>query len=138
MKLFVPQDMPAPPRSVIELPELKVYIENFGKFSSDIAFAAEAEGKIVGAWCRIMADYGHWAKDIPSLAMAVLPAQRGKGIDSQLLHRLLQRLQALGCRGLSVSGQNPAERLYHRMGFKMVLERKDNFVMLHLFHHSGK
>lgn len=79
--VFVAHDTPAPPRSALELPELKIYIENCGKFPSDIAFAAEAEGKIVGtAWCRIMADYGHWAKDIPSLVMAVLPAHRGKGI----------------------------------------------------------
>ena len=74
--VFVAHDTPALPRSALELPELKIYIENCGKFPSDIAFSAAAEGKIAGAtWCRIMADYGHWAKDIPSLVMAVLPAQ---------------------------------------------------------------
>lgn len=87
-----------------------------------------------------MADYEHWAKDIPSLAIAVQPIHRGKGIGRQLLYRALQRLQALGYRGLSLSvqKQNPAVRLYHRMGFNTVLEREHDLVMLHLFHHLAK
>ena len=138
--IFVPPGAQAPARSVLQLPQLQVYTKNFGAQEGDFAFVAQEEEQIIGAaWCRIMDDYGHWEKDIPSLAMAVLPAYRGKGLGSQLLYKLLQKLQISGYRGLSLSvqKQNPAVRLYHRMGFQTVLEREEDFVMLSLFHHPA-
>ena len=71
------------------------------------------EEQIIGAaWCRIMDDYGHWEKDIPSLAMAVLPAYRGKGLGSQLLYRALQRLQALGYVVFFICTKTKSRRTY--------------------------
>lgn len=41
-------------RDVLEVPEVKVFYENFGK-KTDACLVAEVEGKIVGAvWTRIL------------------------------------------------------------------------------------
>lgn len=52
---FIPDGMEAPPKSVIEQPELQVYISGFGK-KDDHCLVAEVGEKLVGAvWSRIMA-----------------------------------------------------------------------------------
>lgn len=58
--IFVPEGVPAPPKSIINQPELQVYIADFGKKKDDIGLVAEVDKKAVGAvWVRIMNDYGH-------------------------------------------------------------------------------
>lgn len=47
--IFIPEGMEPPERSIIELPELQVYIEDFGKRPDDHCLAAEVDGKVVGA-----------------------------------------------------------------------------------------
>lgn len=59
-----------------------------------------------------MADYEHWAKDIPSLAIVVQPIHRGKGIGRQLLYRALQRLQALGYVVFFICTKTKSRRTY--------------------------
>lgn len=55
--IFVPEGMEKPPKSIIELPGLQVYIADFGK-ADDWCLVAEVKEKIVGAvWVRIMNDY---------------------------------------------------------------------------------
>ena len=70
--IYIPEGVKAPERSVIELPELRLYYEDFGSGQADCCMAAEEEGKIVGAvWSRIMSDYGHVDDETPSLAISV-------------------------------------------------------------------
>ena len=53
--IYLPEGMEPPPRSVVDLPELQVYIADFGTRPGDHCIVAEAAGKVVGAaWCRIM------------------------------------------------------------------------------------
>ena len=53
--IFIPDGVQPPPRDIIKLPELQVYVEDFGSRRGDICLAAEINGKIVGAvWTRIM------------------------------------------------------------------------------------
>lgn len=47
--IFIPKGVEAPPRSIINQPELQVYVKNFGVQEGDICFVAEIEEKIVGA-----------------------------------------------------------------------------------------
>ena len=57
--IYIPEGMEKPPKSIVEQPELQVYITDFGK-ADDWCLAAETKEKIVGAvWARIMDDYGH-------------------------------------------------------------------------------
>ena len=89
--IYIPEGVEAPPRSVIDFPELQEYIIEFGNRKHDKALVAEIQGDIVGAiWVRIMNDYGHIDNDTPSLAMSVCPRYRGLGIGTSLLKQLLQ------------------------------------------------
>lgn len=132
MAVFVPPGQPTPPRDILALPEMQVYIQGFGEGSADRAMVAEAEGRLVGAaWARIMADYGHVDDLTPSLAVAVEAACRGRGIGGALLRALLDRLAQDGYRqaSLSVQKENPAVALYKRLGFRILAERGTEYIM---------
>ena len=131
--IYLPGGVDPSPRSVVDLPELQVYIADFGTRPGDHCIVAEAAGKVVGAaWCRIMADYGHIDNDTPSLAISLLPEYRGLGIGTLLLNDLLLLLQEHGYlrASLSVQKENPALRLYQRTGFRIVAERGTEYLML--------
>lgn len=133
LAIFVPLGATRPPRDIIRLPELALYIKDFGEKAGDFAQAAEVGGQIVGlCWCREMADFGHWQKGIPSLAISVKKPYRGKGIGMCLLEALKTALKEAGYKGLSLSVQksNPAVRLYLRAGFQVVADKKEDYIML--------
>lgn len=131
--IYLPEGVEPPPRSVVDLPELQVYIAGFGTHSGDDCLVAEAEGTVVGAaWSRIMEDYGHIDSSTPSLAISMLPGYRGLGIGTQLLNGLLLLLQENGYlrASLSVQKENPALRLYERAGFQILAEKDTEYLML--------
>ena len=51
--IFIPKGIEKPPKSIIEQPELQVYIADFGK-ADDWCLVAEVKEKIVGAVWVIM------------------------------------------------------------------------------------
>lgn len=131
--IYLPKGVGPPPRSVVDWPELQVYIEGFGTRPGDHCLVAEVGGKVVGAaWCRIMEDYGHIDNDTPSLAISLLPEYRGKGIGTRLLNDLLLLLQENGYRraSLSVQKENPALHLYERAGFRILKAKDTEYLML--------
>ena len=131
--IYLPKGAVPPPRSVVRLPELRVYIEDFGSRPGDLCLVAETEGQVVGAvWSRIMDDYGHLDDSTPSLAISLLPGYRGRGIGTRLLDSLLSLLWQKGFAraSLSVQKENPARRLYERAGFRVVVEKGPEDVML--------
>lgn len=84
--IYVPEGVEPPPRNVVDLPELQVYIQDFGSRIGDYALVAESFGRVLGAvWVRLMNDYGHVDDQTPSLAIALYAAYRGKGIGTALL-----------------------------------------------------
>ena len=131
--IYLPEGVEPPPRSVVNLPELQVYVQDFGTRPGDFCLAAEVKGKVVGAaWCRIMEDYGHLDNQTPSLAISLLPEYRRLGIGTRLLHALLLLLRENGYRrvSLSVQKENPALRLYQRLGFRTVADKGTEYLML--------
>ena len=131
--IYLPEGVEPPPRSVVDLPELQVYLADFGTRPGDRCLVAEAAGKVVGAaWCRIMADYGHIDNDTPSLAISLLPEYRGQGTGTQLLNGLLRLLRENEYQraSLSVQKENPALRLYRRAGFRILAEKGTEYLML--------
>ena len=131
--IYLPEGVEPPPRSVVVLSELQVYIADFGTQPGDHCMVAETEGKVVGAaWCRMMEDYGHIDNDTPSLAISLLPEYRGQGTGTQLLNGLLRLLRENGYQraSLSVQKENPALRLYQRAGFRIVSEKGTEYLML--------
>ena len=131
--IFVPQGMAPPPRSIIELPELQVYVRDFGSGEADICFLAEADGKAIGAvWTRIMDDYGHIESGVPSLAIALYSKYRGRGIGTSLMRAILAELRQRGYPKVSLSVQkaNYAARMYRRLGFVTVRETDEEYLMV--------
>jgi len=126
--IFIPQGMEPPPREIIFEPEIYVYIKDFGG-KDDCGVVAERDGKVVGAaWMRIIPAYGHIDDDTPELAISVLPGYRGQGAGTALLTRLFELLRAHGYKrtSLSVQKDNPAARLYQRLGYEITGDRMDH------------
>ena len=131
--IFIPEGVPAPPRSIIENEDLQVYVRNFGKKADDRCLVAKVGGRIVGAvWTRIMNDYGHIADGIPSLAISLYKDYRNQGIGMELLRKMLQLLRRDGYPQVSLSVQkaNYAFRMYQKAGFEVVKETEEEYVML--------
>ena len=131
--IYLPEGAVPPPRSVVDLPELQVYVTDFGTQPGDHCLVAEVERKVIGAaWCRIMEDYGHIDNDTPSLAISLLPEYCGQGTGTQLLNALLLLLRENGYQraSLSVQKENPALRLYQRAGFRILAEKGTEYLML--------
>lgn len=123
---------PRPPRSVVDAPEMRAYVEGFGR-AGDVALCSERDGQVVGvAWARLMHGFGFVDKDVPELAVAVLPAWRGRGTGTRLLEALARRAAVAGHPALSLSVQraNPALRLYELLGFREVGGDDAEAVML--------
>ena len=127
--IFIPEGVKPPPRSIINEPEIFVYIKDFGAQSGDLGVAAEQNGQIVGAvWTRIIPAYGHIDSETPELAISILPEFRGYGIGTKLMKKLFEVLRENDYKQTSLSVQkgNPAVRLYKRLGYEISGERLDH------------
>jgi ribosomal protein S18 acetylase RimI-like enzyme len=58
----------------------------------------------------------------PEIAIAVMPADRGQGVGTGLMRALLDEAarSEIEAVSLSVAKDNPARRLYERLGFRTV------------------
>lgn len=131
--IFIPEGMEVPPRSVISLPELQTYIKDFGLLKDDFALVAEIEKQIVGAvWVRIINDYGHIDSSTPSLAISLYKDYRKHGIGIAMMKEMLNLLRNHRYKSVSLSVQkaNYAAKMYQKLGFKIVNENKDEWIMI--------
>ena len=131
--IFIPEGVPAPPRSIIEKEDLQVYVRDFGKEADDRCLVAQVDGKVVGAvWTRVMNDYGHVADGVPSLAVSLFKDYRNQGIGTELLREMLQLLRRDGYPQVSLSVQkaNYAFRMYRKAGFEVLKETGEEYLMV--------
>ena len=131
--IFVPEGVPAPPKSIINQPELKLYIDGFGNKKDDIGLVTEIDKKAVGAvWVRIMDDYGHVDHDTPSFAISLRKDYRGLGIGTALMKEMLRILKGRGYKqaSLSVQKANYAVKMYLKTGFEIIDENEEEYIML--------
>ena len=131
--IFVPEGAEPPPRDILHLPELQVYTKDFGTQKDDLCFLAEVNGHAAGAvWARDMQDYGHIQDGVPSLAIALYPPYRGHGIGTALMQAMLSALCQRGHSQVSLSVQkaNRAAQLYLRLGFEILTENEDEYIMV--------
>ena len=131
--IFIPNGTQPPERSIINLPELQVYVADFGKEKDDICFFAEVEGKVVGAvWVRVMNDYGHIEDGVPSFAISLYKEYRGYGIGTALMRRMLCELKQRGYEkaSLSVQKANYAVQMYLKVGFEVLNEHEEEYIMV--------
>ena len=130
--IFIPVGMEKPPKAIIEQPGLQVYIADFGK-SDDWCLVAEVKEKIVGAvWVRIMDDYGHIDDETPSFAISLYEEYRNMGIGTALMRDMLEFLKNKGYKQTSLSVQkvNYAVRMYQKVGFEVIDENEEEYIMV--------
>lgn len=131
--IFIPEGVEPPPKTIINQPDLQVYISNFGKEKDDICFVAEADGKVVGAvWVRDMNDYGHIAEGVPSFAISLYKEYRNFGIGTRLMETMLSELKNRGYArtSLAVQKANYAVRMYKKVGFEIIDENDEEYIMV--------
>lgn len=131
--IYIPEGVEPPSRELISQPELQVYISDFGKQEGDFCFVAEVSGLVVGAvWTRIMNDYGHVDDETPSFAISLYKEYRKQGIGTALMKTMLNLLSEEGYRqaSLAVQKANYAANMYENVGFEIVDENDEEYIMV--------
>ena len=131
--IFVPEGVEPPPKSIVNAPELQVYISDFGSEPHDIALVAEVDNKAVGAvWVRIMHDYGHIDDETPSFAISLYREYRGLGIGTEMMKAMLTILKNRGYKRASLAVQKEiyAVKMYLKVGFEIVGENEQEYIVI--------
>ncbi len=131
--IYIPEGIQKPSKDIIKKDELQVYIKNFGNQKGDYCLVSEVNGKIIGAcWTRIMNDYGHIDDNTPSFAISLYEEYRGNGIGTQLMIKMIQKLKDEGYlqASLAVQKENYAVKMYKKVGFKIIDENEEEYIML--------
>lgn len=131
--IFIPKGAEPPARDIIEKPELRVYTDDFGTRRGDNCLVADFQGQVAGAvWTRIMNDYGHVDDQTPSFAISLYKEYRGYGIGTLLMTKMLELLKQQGYKraSLAVQKANYAVKMYQDVGFKIVDENAEEYIMV--------
>lgn len=131
--IFIPKGVEPPPKSIINAPELQVYIKDFGTQEHDKALVTEIDNKIIGAvWVRIMNDYGHIDDKTPSFAISLFKEYRGFGIGTEMMKQMLEILKKRGYKqaSLAVQKANYAVKMYQKAGFEIIDENEEEYIMI--------
>jgi ribosomal protein S18 acetylase RimI-like enzyme len=124
------------PKEIVELKEIKIYIDNFGKKKDDYCFVADHNDRIVGAvWVRLLTGeikgYGNIDNVTPEFAISLFDNYRNQGLGTALMNRMIEHLKQKDYKhsSLSVHKDNYAVKLYNRLGFQIIEEREDDYIM---------
>jgi GNAT superfamily N-acetyltransferase len=113
--------------AALSLPQVRKYVEGWGRTGDLAVVAAEQTGRQLGAaWYRLFTPqdpaYGFVSDDIPEVTIGVVDDARGRGIGSALLTRIVEIAREEGHKALSLSVEADSEAvaLYERHGFELV------------------
>ena len=140
--IYLPKDFEIEiPRSIIHHdPKCRAAFEDFGEFPDDRALVAEVDGSVVGAcWVRTTDEYGHIDDETPSFSISLCEQYRNHGIGGAMMHQMIGDLRDAGYAraSLSVQKENPALRLYERLGFRIVGDGADETEWLMVIDLAG-
>ena len=81
---------------------------------------------------RIMNDYGHIDNETPSFAISLYEEYRNMGIGTALMRDMLELLKKKGYEQTSLSVQkvNYAVRIYQKVGFEVIDENEEEYIMV--------
>ena len=135
--IYQPEGSKPIPREVTKIPEVNIYIDAFGSKKDDYCLVAELEERIIGAvWVRILADeikgYGNIDDQTPEFAISLFKEYRNKGIGTLLMQKMIEYLKGKGYAqiSLSVQKQNNAVRMYQNLGFEIIRENEEDYLMV--------
>jgi GNAT superfamily N-acetyltransferase len=124
-------------QEVLADPHLSHYVAGWPRAGDFGTVAVDDDGTVVGCgWCRVFEPsdpgYGYVAADIPELSIGVRQENRGSGVGTALLARLIAQAEARGHHALSLSVEdgNRARALYQRAGFAVSDRNGESDVML--------
>jgi ribosomal protein S18 acetylase RimI-like enzyme len=82
----------------------------------------------VGMWI----DYGHIDDETPSLAISLYKEYRGRGIGTEMMKEMLSLLKTHNYKRVSLSVQkaNYAAEMYRKIGFDIVRENEEEWIMI--------
>lgn len=126
-------------REVLDIPEIKGFYDSFGKTGDHAFVATDCDKFIAVCWCRIICGnttgYGNIDSCTPELGLSVISEYRKKGIGKKLLLEFLEYLKNENYSKVSLSVQkdNYALNLYQHVGFKIIKENKDDYIMVKSF-----
>jgi ribosomal protein S18 acetylase RimI-like enzyme len=125
-----------PFKQVLANPRVALYVDGWPRPGDEGVLAEDETGRKVGAaWYRLFTDeehgYGFVDQAVPEITVAVNPMCRGRGVGTRLLEELIKRAleSRLSALSLSVEEDNPAVRLYERMGFVRVSREGNAWTM---------
>lgn len=108
----------------LSLPQIRKYVEGWGRKGDEVMVASESAGKPLGAaWYRLFPKedpaYGFVREEVPELTIGVAEEARGRGIGSALMERIIKAAREGGHPALSLSVEHDsgAIGLYERFGF---------------------
>jgi ribosomal protein S18 acetylase RimI-like enzyme len=124
VSLWDPPPATMRPRSVLELPHVRIYAEGWGK-KTDVGVlgvSPSTDEAMGAAWMRLMPEGIGLASiddETPQLGIALLPRFQHQGHGRRLLDAALDAARTHGYPrvSLTVHPRNPAIRLYERCGF---------------------
>lgn len=130
--------LPRPSREVgLRRPDLAKLLLGWGRHGDTAVLAVSDPAHSLGAawyrfWSKDDHSYGFVSEQIPELAIGVRQEARGRGVGGLLLRKLLaeagqQRISQLS---LSVEVDNPAVRLYERVGFEKIGREGNAWTMV--------
>ena len=125
-------------RPRLEDPHVDRYLKGWKRQGDEGVIAVDEHGNPLGAaWFRFFTEkdpgYGFIDSIIPEITIGVAPPKRGEGIGTDLLSALIGTARDVGVPALSLSVEveNPAHRLYQRLGFRSIL-KEDNALIMRL------
>ncbi len=134
--VFQREGEPRLPKNIIDEPSIRNYIDDWGR-PDDVCLVAVKGGKCMGAvWTRILSGdikgYGYIDDFTPEFAVSLYKEYRGKGLGTELMQAMIQKLKERGYAqtSLSVQKDNPAYYLYKKLGFNVVAEPHDDYLMV--------
>lgn len=135
--LFVPDGHEPLPKEVVSRPEIARYVVEWGKANDD-GFAAVdqvTQHPLGAVWIRLFGGenrgYGYVDDYTPELSIAMLPGFRNQGLGTDLLNQMIAEAgNQYAALSLSVSSDNPAKRLYERLGFEVIEQVGTSITML--------
>jgi len=123
-------------RTVLDEAEVKIYYEDFGK-PDDECLIVEVDNKIAGAvWTRILSGeikgFGNIDEHTPEFGISLFKEYRNKDLGTKLMKSMLELLKKKGYKrtSLAVQKDNYAVNLYKNVGFSIIKELEEEYLMV--------